>query len=141
MSTAITLTFSDMEGISLPVPGDWTPGVNPGCFSGPAGMLDPRVAEVEDSPIDEERVRLTKQVLSGKGAEAELLATEVPCLFVSYTQSGNLVNIYAVGLSGGRELNAVYVFLPGFENLAAAIKSKFVRNLTGGDDSPSGLAA
>ena len=116
------MKFISLENVLLPVPPNWELNENAQTYSGPEGLLDPRITTVE-SEINTDRLESALEKMRSKNGTSEIFWKEgISHLFCSYAHSGCMVYTFTIPLMGGVELNAVYVFKPGNEALAEEVK-------------------
>jgi hypothetical protein len=127
----ITIKHLRVEGVLLPILSDWSIAENGRSYVGEAGLLDPRVCE-SISAIDDKRIECAKEELSAYDALVQLVELKDHiCMFCKYKKNECTLLTYSIVVSGNRELTAVYVIQPGFENIADAIHSSLANNEQG----------
>jgi hypothetical protein len=113
-----------VEGIDLYMPADWQMPPGKTVFLGPAGLLDARM-NVVGNPISENRLEEIRMALESRNAEVQLLRLQgTDCIRSRYRQNTALVVSYWFRIDSEQELAAVYVFRPGYENLADAVDER-----------------
>lgn len=111
-----------VEGVPLALPADWTATPDGTRYLGPEGLLDVRI-NVTGTKLDHDRVELARAKLADRHPQIELLdAQGKTCVHLTYYQDDALVDSYSFGIEDGKEVVAVYVFLPGSDDIAHLVR-------------------